>query len=222
MNLADFERRAKELLTHADAVLATKKVDGYANQWVDTEAFAQLRASGLSFLRNAFGTEHPYFQEFTDRVKQADPSDTRTAKGILEAARSEVAGGWALTTTGIVSAGIFADFLEMAAHLLENGYKDAAAVMAGSVLEEHVRQLSRKHGIAIEQLSSGKMVPRKADSLNADLAKLPAYNLLEQKSVIAWLDLRNKAAHGDYNQYNKDQVALMHQGVSDFIARNAL
>ncbi len=220
MNLVDFERRAKELLAHADAVLATMRTDSYANQWVDREVFAQLRAAGLSFLRNSFGPEHPYYKEFAERVKTADPYDTRTAKGILEAARGEVAGGWAVTTTGIVSAGIFSDFLEMAAHLLDTGYKDAAAVMIGSVLEEHLRQLSLKHGVAVEQLHNGKMVPRNADSLNVDLAKVPIYNLLEQKSVTARLDLRNKAAHGHYGQYDKAQVALMHQGVADFIARN--
>jgi hypothetical protein len=222
MNLTDFERRAKELLAHADSVLATKRADSYGNHSVDTELFTQLRAAGLSFLRNAFGSDHPYYQEFTDRVKDSYPWETLAAKGILEAARGEVAGGWAVTTTGIVSAAIFADFLEMSAHLLDAGYKDAAAVTTGSVLEEHLRQLSRKNGVPIEQSRDGKMIPRKADSLNADLAKVPVYNLLEQKNITAWLDLRNKAAHGEYDQYNKDQVALMHQGVADFIVRNPL
>jgi hypothetical protein len=222
MNLADFERRASELLAHADKVLATKSGDTYGNWHVDTEAFAHLRSAGLSFLRMAFGEQHPYYQEFTKTVAHSDPTDTLSAKGILAAARSEVAGGWAVTTIGIVSAVMFSDFLEMAAHLLDGQYKDAAAVMVGSVLEEHLRQLSRKHGVAVEQLQHGKMVPRKADSLNADLAKVPIYNVLEQKSVTAWLDLRNKAAHGEYWQYNKDQVVLMHQGVTNFIARNQL
>ena len=38
------------------------------------------------------------------------------------------------------------DFLDMAYHLLENDYKDASAVMIGSVLEEHLRQLCNKFG----------------------------------------------------------------------------
>ena len=32
---------------------------------------------------------------------------------------------------------VFGDFLEMAQHLVDNGYKDAAAVVAGSTLEVH-------------------------------------------------------------------------------------
>jgi hypothetical protein len=57
--------------------------------------------------------------------------------GILTAARNEIAGGWLFTTKGLVSAELFSDFLDMASHLLAEKYKDPAAVMAGSVLEEH-------------------------------------------------------------------------------------
>jgi hypothetical protein len=38
--------------------------------------------------------------------------------------------------------------------------------------------------------------------------------------VTAWLDLRNKAAHGQYADYTKEQVALTLQGVRDFISRH--
>lgn len=40
----------------------------------------------------------------------------------------------------IIAAEIFSDFLEMAEHLLEQGYKDPAAVMIGSVVEENLRK----------------------------------------------------------------------------------
>jgi hypothetical protein len=43
---------------------------------------------------------------------------------------------------------------------------------------------------------------------------------MDQKNVTAWLDLRNKAAHGHYEQYQKEQVALLISGVRDFITRN--
>ena len=46
------------------------------------------------------------------------------------------------------------------------------------------------------------------------------YSKLDQKSVTAWLDLRNNAAHGHYDKYEAVQVELMISGVRDFIARN--
>ena len=56
--------------------------------------------------------------------------------------------------------------------------------------------------------------------MNADLCKAGAYTKLDQKNVTAWLDLRNKAAHGSYDSYTKDQVVLMIAGIRDFITRN--
>jgi hypothetical protein len=106
--------------------------------------------------------------------------------------------------------------MEMAEHLLDQGYKDPAAVITGSVLEEHLRKLCDKHGIIVSQ--GGK--PKKADALNAELAGANVYSKLDQKNVTAWLDLRNKAAHGKYGEYTKDQVALLIQSVRDFITRN--
>lgn len=112
---------------------------------------------------------------------------------------------------------MFADFLEMSEHLLDQGYKDPAAVLIGSVLEEHLRKMSTKHGVAIVKPDG---FPKKAAAINSDLAAATAYSKLDQKSVTAWLDLRNKAAHGNYSEYTKDQVALPLQGVQNFISRH--
>jgi hypothetical protein len=57
--------------------------------------------------------------------------------------------------------------------------------------------------------------------MNADLSSVGAYNKLDQKNVTAWLDLRNKAAHGRYPEYTADQVANMLLGVTEFTARIA-
>ena len=108
----------------------------------------------------------------------------------------------------------------MAEYLLEEGYKDPAAVITGSTLEEHLRKLCIKNGIDIEIMSKGKLKPKKADSLNSELAKQGVYSKLELKSVTAWLDLRNKAAHGEYSKYKENQVKQLIIGVRDFIIRN--
>lgn len=56
--------------------------------------------------------------------------------------------------------------------------------------------------------------------MNADLVKAGAYAKLEQKSVTAWLGLRNDAAHGEYTAYDAKQVTLFISGIRDFIPRN--
>ena len=109
--------------------------------------------------------------------------------------------------------------MEMANYLISENYKDPAAVIAGSVLEEHLRQLCHKNKIEVEHDNKGKKIPKKADGLNSDLARARVYTNLDQKQVTAWLDLRNKAAHGKYNEYSKDQVDLMIQGIINFLTR---
>lgn len=137
--------------------------------------------------------------------------------GILKALRADYEAGHMEAIHELIHADIFSDFLMMAEYLLEEGYKDPAAVLAGGTLEEHLRKLCHKNNIEIMKDISHY---RTADGLNADLASVIVYSKLDQKSVTAWLDLRNKAAHGKYDEYTKDQVALMVQSILDFISRN--
>jgi hypothetical protein len=140
----------------------------------------------------------------------------RELMGILGAIRDAYASGYMQTLEELVHADLFADFLEMADELLQNGYKDPAAVITGSVLEEHLRKLASKHGVDAEKADGS---PKKADTLNAELCKAGAYNKLEQKNVTAWLDLRNKAAHGHYRDYDKAHVESLVRDVRAFMTR---
>jgi len=120
------------------------------------------------------------------------------------------------TVSEMIHGDLFGDMLEGASYLRTEGWKDPAAVIAGSVLEEHLRQLCAKYGVAVNKEDG---TPRKADALNADLAKAGAYETLDQKNVTAWLDLRNKAAHGEYGGYTTEQAALLIDNIRNFITR---
>lgn len=135
--------------------------------------------------------------------------------GILRAMRADYAAGYLSSVAELIHADLFADFLEMSDHLLSQGYKDPAAVMTGSVLEEHLRKLCDKAGIPTVTGAN----PKKADLLNAELAGVSVYSKLDQKSVTAWLDLRNKAAHGKYSEYTKEQVQALQDGCRHFMVR---
>lgn len=137
-------------------------------------------------------------------------------RGMLLALRNDYEAGYLQSVVELVHADLFSDFLDMAEYLLDQGYKDPAAVVTGSVLEEHLRKLCGKHSVDVVKADG---TPKKADSLNSDLTQTGAYSKLEQKSVTAWLDLRNKAAHGKYSEYEKEHVALMLLGVREFAAR---
>lgn len=218
MNLGDIVVRADQVLALGEAVLATQK----RSEWgwsVASDRFTEFRSASLSFLAGAFGARHPYYGDFDARVTDTWSSSIQSGIGILRAARDELAGGWLRTTRGLLSAEIFGDFLEMADHLLSEHYKDAAAVVCGSALEEHLRQLAAVASVPVNVHKGADTFAKKADSLNADLAKADAYSKLDQKSITVWLDVRNKAAHGKYSEYEEAQVGLMIEGVRQFIAR---
>ena len=144
----------------------------------------------------------------------------RSLAGILQSLRADLAAGYVRSQRELLHAELFADFLEMAQHLLNEGYKDAAAVIAGSSLEAHLRQLCQKSDINTDVTGGAATMPKKADRLNGDLAAAGTYSKLDQKNITAWLDLRNKAAHGKYAEYEKPQVNLLIAGIRDFITRN--
>ena len=96
--------------------------------------------------------------------------------GVVVALQADLKAGYLKTVSELIHGEVFGDFLEMGDHLLERGYKDAAAVVTGSTLEAHLRQLCQKFGIQVEV----------ADSRGNLRAK--------------------KAAHGKYDEYSSWKV----------------
>lgn len=168
----------------------------------------RLAPPGSRYRKNAHAALERYVNDITLKIDNLI--------GILKALKVDYEAGHLEAIHELIHADVFADFLEMAYYLLEEGYKDPAAVFAGGVIEDQLRKLSQKNEIAAQKEDSR---PKKADRLNADLTSANVYSKLDQKNVTAWLDLRNKAAHGKYSEYSKEQVALMIQGIRDFISR---
>jgi hypothetical protein len=222
MTIERLLQRVDELIEMGNAVLRTRRHINRHQELVDSGMIKGFRAASLSFIEKVYGREHPHFTEFSENTKSYFPRDVECGSAILKAIRGEIEGGWLFTVRGLVTAEVFTDFMDMAEYLLESGYKDPAAVIAGSTLEGHLRQLCMKNGVPVVKQKDGKDVPQKADQLNIDLAKAEVYAKLDLKNVTAWLDLRNKAAHGEYTVYNADQVKGMITGIAEFMARVAV
>jgi hypothetical protein len=149
-----------------------------------------------------------------------DPDDLLL--GVLGALRSDIAAGRTASFEELVHADLFTDLLAQAEHLGSEGYRRAAAVLAGATLEEQLRKLAAKSGVAVVDATSGQ--PRKASALNADLySKVNAYSKPEHAQVDAWQKTRNDAAHGEPNfeqQHNDADIRRMCEGIRDFIAKH--
>lgn len=121
--------------------------------------------------------------------------------------------GFLITFKQIVQAEVFDNELEQAKSLLESGYKNAAAVIAGVVLETAIKELCLNNNIDLEK--------KNLNRLNEDLVKAGVYNTLQQKQILALADIRNKAAHGDYDEFTKEDVERMISDIERFLLNNS-
>lgn len=140
--------------------------------------------------------------------------------GVIRAVQASIDTGLLEGQRKLIRGELFSDYLDMAQYLLDEGYKDAAAVIAGSSLEVHLRSLWEGHGIPTSDEKDGQQIPRKAESLNMELRKRECYDKSSQKLVTAWLGTRNDAAHGDYKKYSDGIVKAMLIGVRGFISNH--
>ena len=105
---------------------------------------------------------------------------------------TDLKAGYLASLEELIHGEIFADFLEMADHIQNEGYKDAAAVLASGTLEAHLRQLCGKNSIAIEVHTATGIHPKKADQMNADLAKQTFTPNLTRRTLLLGLTFVTK------------------------------
>lgn len=176
----------------------------------------------IATIERISGNKSIYYRQTATAIKQFGSTNQYNIPilyGILDALKNDLSKGYLENIIELIHAEMFSDFLEMADYLLQEGYKDASAVIAGSSLEAHLRQLCNKYNIPIEKETDKGTRLKKAEELNIDLAKNEVYSKLDQKNITAWLGLRNNAAHGKYEDYSKEQVSLLILSLRDFISR---
>jgi len=210
--------RIDELIAMGAQVLDTRRpppsVVMYGDSRVDGELANQWVTSCQNILQRVFGTESAHYQNFTkETAEYVTFSPAESALGILRAAKDDYEHDHLFDVRQLIQAEVFDDFLEQAQHLFDSGYYQPAAVVAGSVLEDGLRKLCDRHGVPLPDKP-------KLDKMNADLAKQGVYSKLKQKQITAFADLRNKAAHGQWDQFTKDDVPPMLDGVRHFMEKH--
>lgn len=209
--------RLQELIGKGEEVLRTNYsrsgggIVYMGDRGVDYQLSHQWGMSCLSLLGRVFGKESDHYKKFDVLFPSLkDHSPIKKAMGILKAAKDDYENGYLFETRVLIEAEVFDDFLEQAQYLFDSGYHEPAAVVAGSVLEDGLRKLCTRKGIVLP-------TKPKLDSMNAYLAKAGVYNVLVQKKITALADLRNKAAHGKWNEFTSTDVEQMIAQVRSFM-----
>lgn len=216
----ELESQIESLIIEFNVAFDRSKYEEFSDQ-TETNLHRLITLSRATVIRIS-GAESAYAMQVKDILASQIHYSAKAVRlrGVVEALLSDIKAGYIQNVVELIHGEVFGDFLEMAQYLMDEGYKDASAVVAGSTLESHLRQLCQKNMIAAEYQSSSGIRFKKADQMNSDLTAAGVYSKLDQKNVTAWLDLRNKAAHGQYSEYQKEQVSLLIAGIRDFMTRN--
>ncbi|MCT7969733.1 DUF4145 domain-containing protein [Laspinema sp. D1] len=122
-----------------------------------------------------------------------------------------------------IEAEIAADYMGQAEQLLTEGQKGAydhvpAAVLAGAVLEKGLRALCLKQEPPLSVVNANNNKPLMMNGLIDVLKSAGAFNELKAKQLRAWADIRNDAAHGNFDKFQKDDVETMIKAINHFLA----
>ena len=185
--------------------------------FVHERELIELQTRCIVAIERASGQKSFYYKKAIENTSKDAHKSLSLQIGVATALLRNIQNGYLTGLEETIHRDIFDDFLEMSAYLVGQGYKDPAAVMAGSTLEIHLRKLCDKNDI---ETTKPNGEPKKNNLLNQELAQEGVYTKSDLKSVTAWLDIRNNAAHGHPEEYTKEQVELMIDGVRNFIVRH--
>lgn len=209
--------RLESLIQKGEEVLETQRSTSTPNNphitvlVVKPQISSQWGISCLNLLKRVFGKESDHYTKFDSLFPTLEKYESANkALGVLKAAKDDYDNAYLFEIRSLIQAEVFDDFLEQAKHLFDNHYYAPAAVIAGCVLEDGLRKLCDRNSITLP-------LKPKLDTMNADLAKKGVYNTLAQKNITALADLRNKAAHGKWDQFTDKDVEQMVTQVRAFM-----
>lgn len=140
-------------------------------------------------------------------------------KAVLMALREDLVERHLASTEEIIHGDLLTDMLEMAGRLINDGFKDPGAVVAGAVIAEQLRRLCIKHGVEQFTEYEGSRAPKRLADMNADLVAAGVYTAVEERNVHAWNEIRILAFRGANDQFTREQTTNMVSGIRHFIAR---
>jgi hypothetical protein len=186
----------QDLIVKGDAVLATKyRVEGLYSSHVDPSLSRQWATNVFALLRSAFGekSEHYAIAKRQDNAVH-EHYNAEIVQSTLRAALDAWDNGYVFEARVLAESTIEASLIDQAEELIAKGYHVAAAVLAGAVLEQHLRSLCAKYGVdEVDSKGKRKMI----GLLNDDLRKANAYDPLKHKQITYLGGVRNNAAHGN-------------------------
>lgn len=112
---------------------------------------------------------------------------------------------------GVLQADLFDSELDGARELLKNGFLRASGIVAGVVLERHLKEVAGRHKVSIR--SKAPSISRYNDALkNAGTLNVPRW-----RAIQGLADIRNVCGHATGREPTRDEVGELIDGVARVI-----
>ena len=212
-----FLKRFDELIAEGKSLVESIEVippHSSGSVWVTYTTYNWDRQRLSRWKTNCVTLLAPFAKKGTKAKEQIDvftktggkKPEVQYCLGILEAFRDDFNRGFLDDFAVRIEAELAADYMGQAESLLHEGQKGKfdhvpVVVLAGAVLEKSLRTLCEQQDPKID-----------------DLRKAGLYNELKAKQLRSWTDIRNKAAHGEFDQFTRGDVEQMIQGITNFLA----
>ena len=140
---------------------------------------------------------------------------------ILKAIKEDFEQGFLGNLTVKIESEIAVDYMEQAEQLLIEGRPGQydhipAAVLSGAVLEKALKTLCHKQNPPIPIIKKNG-VPLTLNPLIDELKKVDIFNDLKAQQLRSWASIRNQAAHGNFEEFNRSDVENMINSIKDFL-----
>jgi len=190
---------------------------------VNWQRFVTWRTTSVTLLTQVLPQEHAH-RKAVDGFAQISNEKSKLEWGIsfLKGIEDDFKNGFLGSLSAVIEAEVAADYMGQAEHLLAEGQTGKfdhvpAAVLCGAVLEKALRTLCGEQQPPISTATSGGE-PKTLNPLIDDLKKAGVFNEAKAKQLRAWAAIRNHAAHGQFDQFNRKDVEQMIQGINNFLA----
>lgn len=195
--------RIEELVTESRSLRIGDSKRDYVQS---TEQAASCRgwlAAALNIVQQVIPDPQDSYRRFAEKIATSASGfvinrGVGELSEVLERLLRDIQAGLISSIADSARAEVFDDFLDHAKAYLKEGHHDRAGVIAGVVCEDALRRVCSKHGIA----ESGN----KLDSLISALARAGVLSATKAKRARAAADVRNKAAHAQWEDFDADDV----------------
>jgi len=172
----------------------------YESEWLSKKT--RWQTACLHLLEQTFGVKSIYYKKFQKSTGYSDESQLNWGVELMKGAKEEIEKGFLYKIEHLVSADLFNSIIEQATYLLENRFKDAAAIYGRVIIENTLKDLAKRKTVTIPDKI-------KLSDLNQRLRKENVYPQHVWRTIQAQIDIGNSAAHGKFEEYDDKAVDNM-------------